>query len=150
TPNGTRNVFTTTADFTGIAFVTDPRRFSPVVSRLRLRTSKNSDLEWQLDYDTKKGRINSSTLYSGFHFGDFTIGASHAYLQVPGEVVVDPSDPTKNLLTCIPHVLNQQPCVQPLFDQVRAQLGYGSPQKRGWSAAANIGFDREFNLLQYS
>ena len=147
--NGTRNVFTTTANLTGIAFVTDPRRFSPVVSRFRIRTSGNSDLEWQLDYDTKKGRINSSTLYTGFHFGDFFVGASHAYLQVPGEVVTDPA--TGNVLpVCVPHVFNQPACVPPLFDQVRAQLGYGSPTKRGWSAAANIGFDREFNLLQYS
>lgn len=147
--NGTRNVLTTTASFTGIAFVTDPRRFSPVVSRLRVRTSSNSDLEWQLDYDSKKGRINSSTLYTGFHFGDFFVGASHAYLQVPGEVVDDPTTGAV-LPTCIPHVFNQPACVPPLFDQVRAQIGYGSPTKRGWSAAANIGFDREFNLLQYS
>jgi LPS-assembly protein len=146
--NGTRNVLTTTASFTGIAFVTDPRRFSPVVSRLRVRTSSNSDLEWQLDYDTKKGRINSSTFYTGFHFGDFFVGASHAYLQVPGEVVNDPTTGAV-LPICIPHVFNQPACVPPLFDQVRAQLGYGSPTKRGWSAAANIGFDREFNLLQY-
>jgi LPS-assembly protein len=146
--NGTRNVLATTASFTGIAFVTDPRRFSPVVSRLRVRTSSNSDLEWQLDYDTKKGRINSSTFYTGFHFGDFFVGASHAYLQVPGEVVDDPTTGAV-LPTCIPHVFNQPACVPPLFDQVRAQLGYGSPTKRGWSAAANIGFDREFNLLQY-
>jgi len=145
---GTRNVLTTTANFTGIAFVTDPRRFSPVVSRLRVRTSGNSDLEWQLDYDSKKGRINSSTLYTGFHFGDFFVGVSHAYLQVPGEVVADPTTGTV-LPTCIPHVFNQPACVPPLFDQVRAQLGYGSPTKRGWSAAGNIGFDREFNLLQY-
>jgi LPS-assembly protein len=146
---GTRNVFTTTVNFTGIAFLTDPRRFSPVVSRLRVRTSSNSDLEWQLDYDTKKGRINSSTFYTGFHFGDFFVGASHAYLQVPGEVVTDPVTGAA-LPTCIPHVFNQPACVPPLFDQIRAQLGYGSPTKRGWSAAANIGFDREFNLLQYS
>ena len=146
--NGTRNVLTTTASFTGIAFVTDPRRFSPVVSQLRVRTSSNSDLEWQLDYDTKKGRINSSTLYTGFHFGDFFVGASHAYLQVPGEVVTDPTTGVV-LPTCIPHVFNQPACVPPLFDQIRAQLGYGSPTKRGWSAAANVGFDREFNLLQY-
>ncbi len=145
---GTRNVFTTTVNFTGIAFVTEPRRFSPVVSRLRVRTSSNSDMEWQLDYDTQKGRINSSTFYTGFHFGDFFVGASHAYLQVPGEVVTDPTTGTV-LPTCIPHVFNQPSCVPPLFDQIRAQLGYGSPTKRGWSAAGNIGFDREFNLLQY-
>ena len=146
--NGTRNVFTTTANFTGIAFVTGPRLFSPVVSNLRVRTSANSDLEWQLDYDSKKGRINSSTFYTGFHFGDFFVGASHAYLQVPGEVVNDPTTGAV-LPTCIPHIFNQPACVPPLFNQVRAQLGYGSPTKRGWSAAANIGFDREFNLLQY-
>lgn len=146
---GTRNVLTTTANFTGIAFLTDPRRFSPIVSQLRIRTSGNSDLVWQLDYDTKKGRINSSTFYTGFHFGDFFVGASHAYLQVPGEVVDNPTTGTA-LPTCIPHVFNQPSCVPPLFDQLRAQLGYGSPTKRGWSAAANIGFDREFNLLQYS
>jgi LPS-assembly protein len=146
--NGTRNVLTTTESFTGIAFVTDPRRFSPVVSRLRARTSNNSDLEWQLDYDTKKGRINSSTLYAGYHFGDFFVGASHAYLQVPGEIVADPTTGAV-LPVCAPHVFNQPACVPPLFDQIRAQFGYGSPTKRGWSAAANIGFDREFNLLQY-
>jgi LPS-assembly protein len=147
--NGTRNVLTTSANFTGIAFITDPRRFSPVVSRFRVRTSSNSDLEWQLDYDTRKGRINSSTLYTGFHFGDFFVGASHAYLQVPGEVVTDPSTGSA-LPVCAPHVFNQPACVPPLFDQLRAQVGYGSPTKRGWSAAANVGFDREFNLLQYS
>src|ERR1041385_6542356 len=146
---GTRNVLTTTANFTGIAFLTDPRRFSPVVSQLRIRTSGNSDLVWQLDYDTKKGRINSSTFYTGFHFGDFFVGASHAYLQVPCDVV-DHHTTGNALPTCIPHVFNQPSCVPPLFDQLRAQLGYGSPTKRGWSAAANIGFDREFNLLQYS
>jgi LPS-assembly protein len=148
--NGSRNVFSTTANFTGIAFVTEPRRFSPVVSRFRIRTSGNSDLEWQLDYDTKKGRINSSTLFTGFHFGDFFVGASHAYLQVVGEAAL--TDPTSGVVlpTCRPHIFHQSACVPSLFDQIRAQLGYGSPTKRGWSAAANIGFDREFNLLQYS
>lgn len=147
--NGVSNVFTTSVDFTPIAFITDPRRFSPVVSHLRVRTSSNSDLEWQLDYDTKKGRINSSTFYTGFHFGDYFVGASQAFLRVPAEVVVDPNNPSQNLPVCISHIFNQPPCVLPLFDQIRAQLGYGSPTKRGWSAAANAGFDREFNLLQY-
>jgi LPS-assembly protein len=28
-------------------------------------------------------------------------------------------------------------------------VGYGSPSKRGWSAAGNIGYDFEFHTLQY-
>ncbi len=147
--NNRRNVLTTTDDFTGIAFLTDPRRVSPLVSQLRFRTTSNSDVEWQLDYDTKKGRIESSTFYAGYRFGDYTVGASHAYLQVPGEIVADPNNPAVILNPCIPHVFNQPACVPELFNQFRAQFGYGSPTKRGWSAAANMGFDREFNLLQY-
>jgi len=131
--NGRRNVLETTADFAGIAFLTDPRRFSPLVSRLRMRTTANSDLQWELDYDSKKGKINASTFFSTLHFGDFFIGGSHAYLQVPGELFVTNPIPAPTQ-----------------FNQVRAIFGYGSPSKRGLSAAANIGFDSAFNFLQYS
>lgn len=151
--NNKRNVLSTTVDFTGIAFLTEPRRFSPLVSRLRLRTSGNSDLEWQLDYDTKKGRINASTLYSTLHFGNFLVQASHAYLQDPGEIVTVATGPGTfvQLPSCKPGVFNTQiQCVPPLFNQFRMLLGYGSPSKRGWSAAVNAGVDSEFNLVQYS
>ncbi|MGE5323336.1 MAG: LPS-assembly protein LptD [Actinomycetota bacterium] len=151
--NGTRNVLSTTVDFTGIAFLTEPRRFSPIVSRLRLRTSSNSDLEWQLDYDTKKGRINASTLYSSLHLGNFLVQASHAYMQDPGEAVTVATGPTTfvQLPPCVPGVFNTQiQCVPPVFNQFRLLLGYGSPSKRGWSAAVNAGVDSEFNLVQYS
>ncbi|HYX53798.1 MAG TPA: LPS assembly protein LptD [Candidatus Limnocylindrales bacterium] len=152
--SGQRNVLTTTVDYAGIAFLTDPRRFAPVVSRLRVRTTRNSDLEWELDYDSKKGRINSSTVYANLHLGNFLVEGSHAYLQVPGEVVFNTPPaghaPTP-LPTCIPGVFNPtNPCVPPVFDQWRALLGYGNPSKRGWSAAANVGVDSEFNLVQYS
>ena len=131
--NGRRNVLTTTEDFTGIAFLTDPRRFSPVVSRFRMRTSGSSDMQWELDYDTKKGQINGSTLFTTYHFGDYFIGASHAFLRVPGDIFVSNPIPGPSQ-----------------FNQVRGLLGYGSPTKRGLSAAVNIGFDSTFNFLQYS
>lgn len=146
---GRRNVLDTTVDFTGIAFLTDPRRFSPIVSRLRMRTTKASSLEWELDYDSKKGRINSSTFYANLHFGDIFVEASHAFLQVPGEIVVDPFT-GQGLPACIPGRLHQPRCVPLTFNQTRALVGYGSPSKRGWSAAINGGFDSEFNLLQYA
>ena len=56
--SGQRNVFTSTADFTGIAFLNDMRRFSPIISRLRVETSPRTNTEWDLDYDLKTGRIN--------------------------------------------------------------------------------------------
>jgi LPS-assembly protein len=147
--NGRRNVLTTTVDFAGIAFLTDPRRFSPLVSRLRVRSSRNSDLEWQLDYDSQKGRINASTFYSRFRFGDFFTEASHAYLLVPGEIVTNAATGTL-LPPCAPNLFHQPPCVPPKFNQVRALLGYGSPSKLGLSAAGSIGFDSTFKFIQYS
>jgi len=145
--NGRRNVLATTVDFTGIAFLTDPRRFSPLVSKLRVRTSKNSDLGWQLDYDSKKGRINASTFYTTFHFGDFFVEGSHAYLQVPGEIVTGTNQVP--LPTCKAGTINQPSCVPGQFNQVRALLGYGKPNKLGLSAAGSVGYDYFFKFLQY-
>jgi LPS-assembly protein len=131
--NGARNVLTTTVDFAAIAFLADPRRFAPIVSRLRFRTSNNSDVQWELDYDTKKGRINSSTFFTSFRLGDFFFGGSHAYLVVPPEMFVTSPIPGPTQ-----------------FNQYRALVGYGSPSKRGLSAAVNIGFDSTLSFLQYS
>lgn len=130
---GQRNAFTTTAELTGIAFLTEPRRFSPLVSRMRIRTARNTDIEWQFDYDSPKGRINASTALVNHRIGDFFVAGSHAYLRAPGEVNV--STPTSAPIE---------------FNQFRWMVGYGSPNKRGISAAANIGFDVTSKFLQYS
>ena len=147
--NGAENVLATTVGFTGVAFLTDPRRFSPIVSRLRLRTSRNSDVQWQIDYDTKKGRINASTFFSSVHFGNFFVEASHAFMQTPAEVVTDSAG--NQLPTCSsPLSVTGPQCVLTVFNQSRAVVGYGNLTKRGWSAAVNTGVDSEFNLLQYA
>ncbi len=130
---GRRNVFTTTADFTGIAFLTEPRRFSPVISRLRVQASANTDLQWNLDYDIKAVRINSSTALANFRWREWFLGGGHVFLQVPGEVLVTNPFPA-----------------QDKFNQFRVLLGYGHPNKRGLTAASNIGFDANLNFLQYS
>ena len=137
--NGVRNVLTTTADFAGIAFLTDPRRFTPLVSTLRMRTTANTDMQWELDYDTKKGRINASTFYTTFHIGDYFLGGSHAYLQVPGEIFVTP--PLPDAPTPVPGPSQ--------FNQFRILGGYGNPSKRGLSLAANVGFDSTVSFVQY-
>jgi len=130
---GRRNVFTTTEELTGIAFLTDYRHFSPIVSRLRVRTARNTDIEWHLDYDPKVGRIAASTALVSQHIGDWFVGGSHAFLQAPGETLV-----------------SNQIIAPTEFKQFRWLVGYGNPNKRGVSAAANIGFDVSSGFLQYS
>jgi LPS-assembly protein len=130
--NGKRNVLTSTADFTGIAFLTEPRRFSPVVSKLRVRATSNADISWQLDYDTKKGYINASTVFVNYRLGDFFLGGSHAFLHAPGEIFVNNPMPAPDK-----------------FNQFRVLVGYGNPSKRGWNASTNIGFDANTEFLQY-
>ncbi|MBS1851295.1 MAG: LPS-assembly protein LptD [Acidobacteria bacterium] len=130
---GERNVFTTTADLTGIAFLTDARRLSPLISRLRISTSERTDAEWDLDYDFRGGRINTSTALVNYHFGQFTVGGGDAFLQAPtGTNTISPTP------------------VPQRFNQFRLLFGYGSLNKRGFSGAANVGFDANLAFLQYA
>ncbi len=127
---GQRNVFTTTADFTGIAFLDSARRFAPLISRLRIETNPRTNTEWDLDYDLKDGRINSSMALVNYHLGAFTMGGGDAFLRV-----IDTgagTTPTSE------------------FNQFRLLFGYGQLNKRGLSAASSFGFDANLGSLQYA
>ena len=130
--SGRTNVFTSTVDLTGIAFLTEPRHLSPLVSRLRVGTTTNSDLEWDADYDFFAHRVSSSTFLFNYRFGLFTVGTGDAFLNVPGEITNTSVAP-----------------VAEKFNQFRTVLGYGSPNKRGFSGATNLGFDAELGQVQY-
>ena len=130
---GVRNVLETTVEFSGIAFLTEPRVLSPVTSRLHLRTSQHTDLQWLFDYDPKKGRINASDVFFDYHVGHYFVGGSHALLHAPGEIFLSSSTPTVEK-----------------FNQFRATAGIGSPSRRGLSLAGNIGYDVNLTSLQYT
>jgi LPS-assembly protein len=129
---GRSNVLTSTVDLTGIAFLTEPRHLSPLISRLRVGTSRGSDLEWDVDYDFLAGRVNSSTFLFNYHVGLFTVGAGDTFLHVPGEITNTSVAP-----------------VAEKFNQFRTVLGYGNPSKRGFSMATSLGFDAELGQVQY-
>jgi LPS-assembly protein len=131
---GLPNVFTTTVDLTGIAFLTSPHRLSPLISRLRYQATSRVDIEWSLDYDFFLHQINQSTALVNYRFGSVTLGGGDAFLQAPGETVLSSNN------TPVPVV----------FNQFRLLLGYGHLNKQGFSGAANIGFDENLNFLQYA
>jgi len=69
-----------------------------------------------------------------YHFvSDFYVGAAHAFLRSPGEVVTSTTIAS-----------------QPEFNQYRLLLQYGRPNKTGLNAAATVGYDVNLNFLQYS
>ncbi len=160
--NGVRNVFTTTDEFTGIAFLTSPRRFTPIVSRLLVHPSSQTEFGWQLDYDpvesfsesrTAQGLItehrgpdiNASTVYANYRLGNFFLGGTHTYFLTPGEIFVSPG------INQIPGLLLPSQIPSPSrFNQFRVTLGYGNLSKRGLNAATTIGFDSNLSFLQYS
>jgi LPS-assembly protein len=136
--DGRRNVFTTTLDLSGVAFLTEPRAFSPLISRLKLRTSANTDFEWDFDYDVGAKKFTSSNVFLNVHEGDLFSGVSYARLDAPGRFYTEGETPVVSSNgTVVPGVLNQISD----FNQLRLLLGYGSPMKRGFSAAANVGLD---------
>jgi LPS-assembly protein len=130
---GQTNVFTTTVDFTAIAFITNPRRFSPLISRLRYQATNRTEAEWDIDYDFQNNRINSSTAFVNYRYNAYTIGGGAAFLQAPS----DTNNPTP-----------QQ--AQQAFNQFRLLFGYGQPNKRGFSAATSVGIDANLGVLQYA
>jgi len=130
---GRRNVFSDTTDLTGIAFLDTPRLWSPVISKLRVQTSTNTDVQWQLDYDPVRGHLNSSATFAEYRIKEYFLGASDVFFRVPANSVTE--------------IFSNEPLS---FNQIRALVGYGHPNKRGFSGGASVGYDQNLNFLQYA
>jgi LPS-assembly protein len=137
---GQSNVLATTLDFTGTAFLEAPRAYSPVISRLRLRTTSATDFEWDLDYDTKTGRINSSNLFAGYRRGNLYFGAGDFRLRVlPTPNAPQPAvTSAENIAAAVTN-----------YNQLRLLFTYGSPTRKGLSFGANSGYDFAQSALQF-
>jgi LPS-assembly protein len=141
--NGRRNIFTTTLDLSGIAFLTEARSISPLVSRMRFRTSGHADIGWDFDYDTGANKLTSSNTFVDVHQGKVFGGFSYAFLNAPGrfhtEVINTGTNTATGLTTSA--VSN--------FSQMRVLLGYGTPSQPGLSVAASAGIDLNLVSAQY-
>ena len=124
-----RNVFDSTLDLTGIAFLTSARNLSPVTSRLRFEGVENLRIEWDLDYDPIGGRLDSDNIFAGYSWGRTTIGVGHALLNA-----VDENGSTASTI--------QSQQLQPF-------LSIGKPSGAGFNFAANAGYDFVLGQLQY-
>jgi LPS-assembly protein len=133
--DGRRNIFDTTLSFSGIAFLTEPRAISPLISRMRVRTSEHLDVEWDFDLDTGAKKFTSNNVFLDVHENNVFAGLSYALLNAPGRFY------TEGVSSSVSN-----------FNQLRLLLGYGSPTKAGLGVAANVGLDLragDSGLVQY-
>ena len=150
---GTRNVLDTTLNLSGVAFLNKPRYYSPVISRLHFQTSAATDVEWDLDYDTKTGKLNSSNVFASYRHADYSFTMGFAHLDtLPGAAA--PSSTSSNELPSAPVAstpVTTSSTTPPItnYNQIRLSAIYGSPVKRGLSAGVNLGYDYTLNNLQY-
>jgi LPS-assembly protein len=128
---GRRNVFESTLNLTGVTFLTSPTNLSPIVSRLRFNAIDNLRVEWDMDYDPRKGELNADNIFAGYSWGDTTVGVVHALLNALDE----------NPGTTSPTLKSQ--IVSPFLE-------FGKQGRRGFNFAANGGYDFVANKIQYA
>jgi LPS-assembly protein len=125
-----RNVFDSTLDLSGIAFLTSPRNLSPVISRVRFEAIDNLRIQWDLDYDPKAGRLGADNVYAGYSAGGVTAGIGHSLLNA-----VDENGSVASI--------TKSQLVQPF-------LYIGKSTAAGFNLAVNGGYDFVQNALQYA
>ena len=133
--NNRRNILETTLGFSGIAFLTEPRSISPLISRMRFRTSGHVDLEYDFDLDIDAGKFNSQNIFLDVHEKRMFAGFSYARLNAPGRFYTEVIDSATDVVTGLTSSATSN------FSQVRLLGGYGTPSKPGISAAAGAGLD---------
>jgi LPS-assembly protein len=139
-----RNIFDTTLALSGIAFLTEPRKISPLVSRMRFRTSGHTDVEWDFDYDTGAKKFTSSNVFLDARKGQLFGGVSYALLNAPGRSYTETID-TNNNDQSTPNL-----SLTSNFRQMRVLGGFGDPNRPGFALAANAGIDVNLGQIQYA
>ena len=120
---GQRNVFQSTEELDGFAFLNGPRNYSPVVSTLRFQ--RRVGVEWRLDYDPLFKHISNSAFSADMRFSKYFISVGH------NEVRTDP-------------------VVAPNSNQLRGLFGIGNQNRKGWNAAASIYYDYKRGIMEFA
>ncbi len=121
---GHRNVFAPVLDISGFAFADGLRRFSPIISTMRLSTSASTSTDFEVDYDARDHRFSSAGIIGNANRGQFGGGISYFF--------------TRRSAIEIPN------------NQLRGTLTYGNRFKPGLSAAFAVSYDVQHSLFQGS
>lgn len=120
--DGADNVFLPLLDLTGFGFADQARRFSPIVSRLRVAPSPGRVADVQLDYDTMRKEFRSGGLIGRYQSGLTSYNV--AYFRTRETPIQIPSN------------------------QVRASVSYGSTDRVGLNGALSFSYNVDESILQ--
>jgi LPS-assembly protein len=122
--NGQRNVFEPLDSVTPFAFALGPRNSSPIVSDIKITPGGRFDTEQTLEYDPQLRKVTViGTLLKIKPYREFFATIAHFRLQA-------------------------DPILQPLSNQVRVLMGYGSETRRGFNVTSGISYDITNSALQ--
>jgi LPS-assembly protein len=121
---GVRNAFDPVLDLTGFAFADGRRKFSPIVSKMRLSTSPNTSTDLQVDYDTERHRFDGVGISGGVNRG-----------QASGNIA---------------YFFRSSSDIQFPSDQFRGNFVYGNELKSGFSFALSAAYDVQHRVFQQS
>lgn len=121
---GQRNVFAALNSITPFAFADTPRDWSPIVSDLKITPGGIYDAELILDYDTQRRRLSTiGTLLKVRPYREVSLTLAHFNIKA-------------------------NPVVQPFSNQIRAVIGYGDFNRKGFNMAAGLSYDIAGAILQ--
>ena len=114
--SGRRNTLEPLMDLTGFAFSSgEPRRFSPIVSTLRIATTPTTSTDIEVDYDTQRRQFSGAGVMGGLNKSQF--GSSVGYF------------------------FNKRTEIQAPTNQLRGLVTYGSQARRGINAGFGFYYD---------
>lgn len=122
--SGQRNVFDALDSVSPFAFALGPRNSSPIVSDFKVTPGGLFDIEHLLEYDPQLHKVTViGTLAKVKPYREFFATVAQFRLQA-------------------------NPILQPLSNQVRVLMGYGSETRRGFNVTTGISYDITNSALQ--
>jgi LPS-assembly protein len=122
--DGTRNVLQPLDSITPFAFATGPRNSSPIVSDFKINPGGKYDAEQIIEYDPQLNKIVAEgTLLKVKPYSEFFATVAQFRIQ-------------------------DDPALQPLSNQVRALIGYGSFNRKGLNFTGGVSYDIQNKALQ--
>src|SRR5216684_1819821 len=129
--DGQRNVFQALDSISPFAFAFGPRNWSPIVSDFKIMPGGPYDVEQILQYDPQIQRlVTIGTLLKVKPYREFFV--TTAYFRLNDN----------------PSLLPATNFQQPLSNQVRALVGYGSETRKRLNLITGVGYDFENKTLQ--